>query len=165
MCCAIVCFGFSSSFHLMTAHSEWSLKLFSRLDYSGISILIAGSSFPPILYGYDCCPTIKYVYLSLIIFFCSTSFVVTLLPNSDQPKYRRLRGILFIIVGLLAGAPAIHAAITNNPNILVKSFYWIMGGIVYISGALLYVARIPERFLPGKFDYFVSILYIIGTKP
>ena len=27
-----------------------------------------------------------------------------------------------------------------------------LGGLVYIIGASLYVARIPERFKPGKFD-------------
>ena len=32
--------------------------------------------------------------------------------------------------------------------------YWELGGISYISGALMYIRRIPEKFFPGKFDLF-----------
>jgi adiponectin receptor len=149
---------FSSSFHLFAAHSNRYLKFFCKLDYGGISVLIAGSAFPLIQYAFACHNTIKYIYISLITLFCTISFVVTMLPNADIPKYRRLRGILFIIVGLLAGAPAAHAAITNDPNILATFYYWALGGVVYIVGALIYVARIPERCAPGKFDYFVILL-------
>eukprot|EP00826_Nyctotherus_ovalis_P055960 TRINITY_DN7487_c0_g1_i12.p1 TRINITY_DN7487_c0_g1~~TRINITY_DN7487_c0_g1_i12.p1 ORF type:complete len:166 (-),score=7.92 TRINITY_DN7487_c0_g1_i12:276-773(-) len=155
MACAITCFMFSSTFHLFTAHSSRSVTFFSKLDYGGISILIAGSTFPLIQYAFACYTTIRYIYVSLISLFCTVSFIVTMLPNADMPKYRRLRGILFIIVGLLAGVPALHAAITNDPNIMVNFYYWALGGIVYITGALIYVARIPERCAPGKFDYFV----------
>ena len=157
MSCAITCLLLSATYHLLSAYSSLIQAFFSRLDYSGIAILITGSAFPPIIYGFACSPGIKYTYLSLISSFCALAFIVTLLPNTDKPQYRRLRGILFIAVGLLAGAPAIHSAISNDPNILVKLFYWAMGGIVYVSGALLYVARIPERCAPGKFDFFVLI--------
>jgi len=155
MLCAITCFMFSSSFHLFGAHSPCYLKFFSKLDYGGISILIAGSTFPLIQYAFACYATIRNIYLSLITLFCTISFIVTMLPNADIPKYRRLRGILFIIVGLLAGLPALHAAITNDSNILANFYYWALGGVVYIVGALIYVARIPERCAPGKFDYIV----------
>ena len=33
--------------------------------------------------------------------------------------------------------------------------YLLIMGSMYIVGALLYAARIPERFYPGKFDYLV----------
>ncbi len=152
---AIVCLSFSCIFHLFNAHSQKVQTLLSRLDYSGIAFLITGSSFPPILYGFTCSPVPKYTYLALICTACMLSFVVTLIPSADKPQYRRLRGFLFIIVGLFAGVPALHAAASNDPTILVHFFYVAMGGVVYISGALLYVARIPERCAPGRFDYFV----------
>jgi len=154
---AIICLLCSASFHLLSAYSLKISALFSRFDYSGIAILITGSTFPPIIYGFACSPAIKYTYLSLISTFCTLAFIVTLMPNSDKPQYRRLRGFLFIIVGLLAGIPAIHAGVSNDPDILVKLFYWVLGGAVYVSGALMYVARIPERIFPGKFDYFVFL--------
>jgi adiponectin receptor len=136
-------------------HSERASKFFSKLDYGGISILIAGSTFPLIQYAFSCYTTIRYLYVTLITVFCSISFIVTMLPNADIPKYRKLRGILFIIVGLLAGVPIAHAAITNDPGIMINLYYWALGGVVYITGALIYVGRIPERCAPGRFDYFV----------
>ena len=166
MSCAIACLLLSSTFHLFSAYSLKVQAFLSRLDYSGIAILITGSTFPPILYGFACSPVIKYTYLTLISTFCTVAFVVTLLPDQDKPQRRKLRGILFIIVGLLAGVPAVHAAVSKDPDILMKLFYWMLGGVVYVSGALLYVARIPERCAPGKFDFFVcKISDKIGTKP
>ncbi len=157
MSCAIICLLFSSTFHLFCAYSLKVQTWLSRFDYSGIAILISGTTFPMILYGFTCTPVIKYTYLALISVTCLTAFVVMLMPSADKPRYRKLRGFLFIIVGLLAGIPSAHAAVSNDPDVLVHLFYWAMGGVVYISGALLYVARIPERCAPGKFDFFVSL--------
>jgi len=42
----------------------------------------------------------------------------------------------------------------------IKVTYWAVGGIIYISGCLIYIARFPERFYPGKFDLIVKILLI-----
>lgn len=159
--CAIACLLLSSTFHLFCAHSAKMSVYLSRFDYSGIAILICGSTFPPIVYGFACSPGIKLMYIILISTFCIFAFAVTLMPNSDQPNYRKLRGFLFIIVGLTAGIIPFHAALTNDPNVLVKLFYWALGGIVYVSGALLYIARIPERCCPGLFDYFVIISFKI----
>ena len=47
--------------------------LFSRLDYAGISILIAGSGFPPLYYGLYCNLNIGFLYL-----FCSSSIAIAL---------------------------------------------------------------------------------------
>lgn len=33
---------------------------------------------------------------------------------------------------------------------------WLFGGFVYIGGALLFVARFPERYFPKKFDLIGS---------
>jgi hypothetical protein len=41
------------------------------------------------------------------------------------------------------------------------TFYWLIGGIVYIFGCLLYVWRFPERYFPGKFDILVYIILFI----
>jgi channel protein (hemolysin III family) len=156
MACALTCLMFSTMFHLWYVKSRVAQRLLSRFDYSGIAILITGSTFPLIEYGFACTPYLKYTYLSVISTFCAVALVVTMLPNSDKPNYRRLRGILFIVVGLLAGIPAAHAAASTDPDILVRLFYWALGGVVYVGGALLYVARIPERCAPGRFDFFVT---------
>jgi adiponectin receptor len=53
---AVCCLGFSATFHLFKDHSITASEKLSRLDYAGISILIAGSSMPPIYYSFYCQP-------------------------------------------------------------------------------------------------------------
>lgn len=42
----------------------------------------------------------------------------------------------------------------------IKVTYWALGGVIYISGCLIYIARFPERFCPGKFDLIVKKLFV-----
>ena len=51
---AIVCFGFSTSFHWFSIYSKELYSLLSRLDYAGITFLIPGSCYPPYFYFYYC---------------------------------------------------------------------------------------------------------------
>lgn len=48
------------------------------------------------------------IYIVLMTSCCLAVFIVSLWPRFDKPKYRKLRGILFIILGLLAIAPMAH---------------------------------------------------------
>lgn len=110
---AMICLSMSSVYHLFSAHSRKIYSLTSRLDYAGISILICGSFFPPIYYMYFCIEGKHYIgliilYLVGITFFCVVVFVVSLLPAFQKPKYRCLRGSLFLILGLTAIVPCIN---------------------------------------------------------
>lgn len=92
-------------------------------------------------------------------FFCFSSFVVLLVPKFDQPKFRPLRGILFIICGLLSSVPIFHINVLEKKYL--NGFYafpWALGGALYIGGACMYMMKIPERFFPGKFDIVVNKL-------
>ncbi|MFM7851751.1 MAG: hemolysin III family protein [Flammeovirgaceae bacterium] len=51
---AFFCLGSSFIFHLCFIRSEIILKVLSRLDYGGISILIMGTAYPPIMYIFAC---------------------------------------------------------------------------------------------------------------
>ena len=50
----IICMGSSATFHLFCAHSLIVKKVFNRLDYAGISILIVFSCYPPYYYYLYC---------------------------------------------------------------------------------------------------------------
>jgi len=32
-------------------------------------------------------------------------------------------------------------------------YHWLLGGIFYVAGAVIYAMRIPERWYPGRFDF------------
>ena len=51
---AIVCFGFSTTFHWFSIYSKELYSLLCRLDYAGITFLIPGSCYPPYFYFYYC---------------------------------------------------------------------------------------------------------------
>lgn len=63
---------------------------------------------------------------------------------------------MFVILGLSAGIPFIYAAAKKDIHQWVnpKNNVWpyAIGGAVYIGGAIIYALRIPERWIPNKFD-------------
>ena len=83
---------------------------------------------------------------------CAT--VITI-PTCRHLTWRPVRTTLFIGLGLAGLMPMIDA---------VKAFgleqahrrmgwgYFCLEGVFYISGALLYAAKVPERWGPGRFD-------------
>lgn len=58
---------------------------------------------------------------------------------------------------MMGGFPMAHmAAVTELEEISTVFYYLILMGVMYVGGALLYAARFPERFFPGRFDYLLS---------
>ena len=97
------------------------------------------------------------IYLTIISTFSFIVFVCTLYPGFHGPKFRRLRGSLFLILGIPTCIPIFHLAFFGK---YIKGFeekpyliFWYIGGIVYVLGGLFFVTRIPEKYIPNKFDY------------
>ena len=66
---AISCLGCSTIFHLFKDHSQKTSEFLVRLDYAGISLMIAGSNMPPLYYSFYCkpmhCKLNYYIYNSI----------------------------------------------------------------------------------------------------
>ncbi|OAD59204.1 hypothetical protein WN48_09470 [Eufriesea mexicana] len=152
---AIICLGMSFAFHTVHCHSECVGKLFSKLDYCGIAMLIMGSFVPWLYYGFYCDYQPKLIYLSLVVILGVTSIVLSLWERFGEPNYRPLRAGVFMGFGLSGVIPAVHYAIAEGwfKAISQASLGWlILMGCLYILGAMFYALRVPERFFPGKFD-------------
>jgi len=70
---------------------------------------------------------------------------------------------VFIGLGLSGVIPAMHYVITNGfyDAIYEAALGWLsLMAILYIIGAVIYAARIPERIWPGRFDIWVPMPYI-----
>jgi len=154
---AILCFLFSACFHSIGTLNEKLHDILNRFDYGGISILISGSCFPPYYYFFYYSKTFRYFYLILISVFGLGTFLYSLTDDFNKPKRRTLRGVIFLIFGLCTGIPILHMAFFGDsidgydPGI--KLYNWYFGGICYVTGAILYIIRFPEKLYPGKFDY------------
>lgn len=97
---AIICLGMSFAFHTVHCHSECVGKLFSKLDYCGIAMLIMGSFVPWLYYGFYCDYQPKLIYLSVVVILGVTSIVVSLWERFGEPSYRPLRAGVFMGFGL-----------------------------------------------------------------
>ncbi|KAJ7557664.1 hypothetical protein O6H91_04G005100 [Diphasiastrum complanatum] len=151
---AMACLLASSSCHLLSCHSARLSYFMWRVDYAGIAAMIATSFYPPVYYIFQCDPVWKNLYLTGITLLGFSTVSVSLVPSFQRPKYRKLRALLFVGMGGSGVIPAVHALISNwhEPICFTLLAYEIGMALFYISGVLIYVTRIPERWRPGLFD-------------
>lgn len=153
---AIVCMGLSFTYHTVCCHQNKFIgKLFAKLDYCGIAFLTVGSFVPWLYYSFYCSYTPKVVYLAIVILLGILAVVVSLWDKFGTPRYRPFRAGVFIFFGLSGIAPATHYSIVNGwqKSVNEAALGWlVLMGALYITGAMLYAFRIPERFFPGKVD-------------
>lgn len=144
-------------FHTVCCHSPFVSKLFSKLDYCGISLLITSSGIPWLYYAFYCHMQPKRIYLTAICILGIATVLVTMIDSFSTPQWRPYRAGLFAVFGLGGIVPALHHLFLEETlHISMRSFGWLsLMGALYIVGALLYVLRIPERFFPGKFDIWL----------
>ncbi|KHJ77171.1 hypothetical protein OESDEN_23209, partial [Oesophagostomum dentatum] len=163
---AILCLGMSFLFHTVACHSVSVGKLFSKLDYTGITLLIVGSFIPWLYYGFYCRPQPMVIYITMISVLGLLAMIVSLWDKFAEPKYRPIRAGVFIAMGLSAIIPAAHLLIVDGFDFLYKkaSLVWmlLMGGM-YIGGATIYATRIPERWFPGKCDLWFQSHQLFHT--
>lgn len=69
---------------------------------------------------------------------------------------------VFLGLGLSGIVPTLHFTIAEGfvkATTVGQMGWFFLMAVMYITGAGLYAARIPERFFPGKFDIWVSVIY------
>ncbi|KAI9252964.1 pPR-type GPCR protein [Phascolomyces articulosus] len=152
---AMTCLGFSSSFHCFSCHSESVAARWNRCDYAGIVTLTVGSFFPLLYYGFHCHPKIQIFYLVVITILGAMTTSVVLLKHFRTPAYRWMRTGCFLALGLFGIVPTLHGVViygfTNAADTIA---FWnlVLMAVSYVGGALIYACRVPERWLPGKFN-------------
>ncbi|XP_044470245.1 heptahelical transmembrane protein 4-like [Mangifera indica] len=151
---AMFCLLSSSICHLFSCHSERLSYIMLRLDYAGIAALISTSFYPPVYYSFMCSPLFCNLYMGFITILGIATVLFSLLPVFQNPEFRSIRASLFFGMGLSGVAPILHKLILfwHQPEALHTTGYEILMGVLYGVGALVYATRIPERWMPGKFD-------------
>lgn len=120
-----------------------------------------GSSYSMILYSFSCPESFfeRNVLLSLITASSIVCFIITLVPAMNKAKWRPFRGTMFISLGLSAGIPIFYIKYFADQRYVDPNYTivpWVVGGAIYIGGAIFFIARIPERFYPKTFDLLGS---------
>jgi adiponectin receptor len=153
---AVCCLGLSFSFHTVQCHSISVGKLFSKLDYSGITTLIIGSFVPWIYYCFYCRTLPMSIYISMITILGVAALVVSLWDKFAEPAFRPVRASVFVSMGLSAVVPAVHLFFVDGLHFMFNtaSVHWLLlMAFFYLAGAAIYATRFPERLFPGKCDY------------
>ncbi|KAK2372513.1 heptahelical protein [Trifolium repens] len=151
---AMFCLLASSVCHLLSCHSERVSYIMLRLDYAGIAALISTSFYPPVYYSFMCYPFFCNLYMGSITLLGIATILVSLLPVFQTPEFRTIRASLFLGMGLSGAIPILHKLFLfwGEPEVFYTTGYEILMGALYGLGALVYATRIPERWMPGKFD-------------
>ncbi|CAM9997698.1 unnamed protein product [Lampetra planeri] len=152
---AILCLCFSWLFHTVYCHSEKVSRTFSKLDYSGIALLIMGSFVPWLYYSFYCNPQPRLIYLVTICVLGIAAIVVSQWERFSTPQYRVLRAAVFLSLGFSGIVPTVHFMVVEGfmrATTAGQTGWLFLMGLLYSMGAALYAARIPERFFPGMCD-------------
>ncbi|KAL0332353.1 UNVERIFIED_CONTAM: Heptahelical transmembrane protein 4 [Sesamum calycinum] len=151
---AMFCLLASSACHLLSCHSERVSYIMLRLDYAGIAALISTSFYPPVYYSFMCYPVFCGLYMGFITLLGVGTIAASLIPVFQSPEYRNFRASLFFGMGISGVAPILHKLILfwHQPEALHTTGYEVLMGAFYGIGALVYAMRVPERWMPGKFD-------------
>ncbi|EME88842.1 uncharacterized protein MYCFIDRAFT_35624 [Pseudocercospora fijiensis CIRAD86] len=156
---AVACLGMSATYHTISNHSHAVAKLGNRLDYIGIVFLIWGSFIPSIFYGFSAEPHLINLYWSMITTIGAGTVLVVLHPKFRSPSWRPFRAFMFVMMGLSAVFPVLHGLSIHGwaeVEQRIALSWLITQGLLYIIGAMIYAARVPERWKPGAFDILGS---------
>ena len=157
---AFLCLICSASFHLFHPVNPKLYKIFLRLDYAGVSLLISGSTAPAFYYGFYCAPHLAYTYLSAIFLASLIVFFVSLQDFIHTPKYFTVKSVMYGSLGVFAAIPMGHLvyseffdhSLIGNFSMANSMLYYGLMGVCYLGGLTIYATRCPERYNPGKFD-------------
>ena len=158
---AAACLLLSTTYHLFNVISFQVNKILLRLDYTGVNLLISGSTFPVFYYGFYCQFHLAIIYITTIGVACLTVFFISLKDFIHTAQYFILKSVMYGSLGIFAAVPIIHLAINE---VLFDNFgdpyrtsgslvYYLLMGACYLGGLTIYALRFPERTRPGKFDY------------
>lgn len=148
----VICCLLSTLYHTFNCHSMETCHRLVRCDYIGIftscwvTLLTAG------YFSYYCDYGIR------LGWYWVASLILLIGPKMVLTENNFLRVVIYSIV-VLPTIAAFYVAIVDvryyHPEIFVSCFVNLIGTYGYpLSGAFLYLKKIPEKYWPGKFDYF-----------
>ncbi|XP_054286314.1 adiponectin receptor protein-like [Macrosteles quadrilineatus] len=167
---AILCLGFSSSYHTLMCHSQSVSSMFNHLDYCGITLLIIGSFVPWVYYAFLCDSRLRLLYIAAALALGTVTVVLSLSPRFITPVYRTIRATVFVALGLSGVIPGLHFIVLNGVETLISfAAPLLLSAFLYILGAVFYATRVPERIFPGKCDILFQshqifhVLVVVAT--
>lgn len=151
-CKCLVC---SCVWHAMCSISNQTLmERFACVDYTGISLLVAASIITTEYTAFYCEPTSRWVYLGTTLALGVAGTILPWHPTFNRSDMAWARVGFYVTLAMTGFVPIFQLTLQRGWDETAYFYAPITKSIlVYFLGALMYAAKIPERFLPGAFDY------------
>ncbi|MCJ1366490.1 hypothetical protein MMC16_005619 [Acarospora aff. strigata] len=151
-CKCLVC---STLWHTMNSIAEQNLmERFACVDYTGISLLIAASIMTTEYTAFYCEPVSRWTYIVCTATLGIGGVILPWHPTFNRADMNWARVAFYVALGATGFAPVIQLNISRGSEWSYYFYAPVMKSVaVYLVGALVYAAQIPERWCPGWFDY------------
>jgi adiponectin receptor len=163
---ALACLVFSTVFHVFMSTNQLLFDVLLKFDYLGIAVLVTGSSAALPYYAFYCHPVVFVPYNTVMAVAFVIVVILSLWKKFASVEYNSFRFASYVVLGLVCSIPMFHIALTVQlRDEHVKTIYGVLAGslIQYLVGGSIYSARVPEKWFPGKFDYFFASHSIMHT--
>lgn len=154
----LMCMVCSACFHMLIAHiSERLYSWAHALDYFGITFLVVGSFIPFCYYCFACEPTWRKTYLTMICSFGVVGFLGPLFRRWTSRAFATKKIAFYVCMVSSGLLPIGHIAYLNRAGQHLPYIHGLLRMMfLYGLGVFIYAFKIPEIFLPGRFDVFCS---------
>lgn len=151
-CKCLVC---SIMWHAMNSISDQSLmERFACVDYTGISFLVASSIMTTEYTAFYCEPWSRWIYLSLTLSLGTLGTILPWYPKFNRADMAWARVGFYVSLAATGFLPVIQLTMQRGWTSTAYFYAPVTQSItVYLAGALLYAAKLPERWRPGLFNY------------
>ena len=151
-CECLVC---SILWHAMSSISNQKvMERFACVDYTGISLLVAASIMTTEYTAFYCEPWSRWIYLITTLMLGVAGTILPWHPTFNRPDMSWVRVVFFVSLATTGFFPIVQLTLQRGMEEALYFYAPITKSIlVYLGGALMYAGKIPERFLPGWFDY------------
>ncbi|KAK5164022.1 inc metabolism membrane protein [Saxophila tyrrhenica] len=151
-CKCLVC---STMWHAMSSISDQTLmERFACVDYTGISLLIAASIMTTHYTAFYCEPVSRWIYLSTTFALGIMGTILPWHPTFNRADMAWARVGFYVSLATTGFVPVVQLTMQRGWD--ETSYFYapiVQSILVYLTGALLYAAKLPERWRPGCFDY------------
>lgn len=153
---ACICLLTSCVCHLLGCCQRHISQMVWRFDYAGIAVLIVASFVPAVYYAFLCQPFWRNFYLITTTVAGASVIAVSIPDRFQTTNYRTLRACVFSGLGMWGVVPVAHQLTVYWDVWAIRYAFKldILMGALYLTGAVIYASRIPERWMPGKLDLF-----------
>ena len=151
-CKCLVC---SVMWHAMNSISNQTLmERFACVDYTGISLLVAASIMTTEYTAFYCEPWSRWTYLSITFALGILGTALPWNPTFNRADMAWARVGFYVSLAATGFVPVLQLTMERGWDETAYFYAPVTQSImVYLVGALIYAAKLPERWGPGWFDY------------